>query len=595
MKKYIWSKDKEMNQWNIDILEKLSDKNIKPQNLMSTNNITLICEIHGEYDKRIDRLYDDMNKLGFPMCPKCSRIAATKKTEETNLKKYGTKAPAQNKDVLEKMKKTNLEKYGVEFQVQSEDFEEKRKKTNLEKYGEEYAILNQEVKNKANATMLEKHGTIHALQNKDSFKKFTDTMNERYGVDYALQNEELRNKFTESMVEKHGVEHALQNEESNKKLRATNIERFGVEYGTQNYDLYLKMCNTRGQIPVQENIFNIVNNKDLFSDYIDKLYLEIGKKPTIEIIAKALGYGTTTIGYNIKRYNLEDKIHYLAGESYGEHEIIDFLKSYNIKCYHRYTKIGPELDVYLPDYDVGIEFNGLYWHSDEFKERDYHYKKYKYYKDLKTRVINIYEDEWLDENKQKILKSIMLSACNISLNKSIDYARKLKVIEFDKSSDSLNKIKKFFNDNHLQGFRTSSMYIGLVDDNDEIIECMSFGYPYFGNQKNKTKYQFELIRHCTKMFHNVVGGKERIFKYFLSIYPYSKKYENYILTYCDIDKFDGGSYEKLGFNFISHNLQVWGIEEFYTKRIYRNPSDNDYFKTLPKIYGCGNNTYVYNI
>ncbi len=595
MPKYIWSKDKELNQWSEEIKEYLVDKTIIPQNFMSIDKVTLLCEIHGTYDKKIANLYLEMEKNNHPICPKCSRIAATKKTEQTNLEKYGTKAPAQNKAILEKMKKTNLKKYGVEFQVLTEDFDEKRRETNLKKYGEEYAILNKEVKAKATQTMKNKYGVEHALQNEEIFNKFKGTMNERHGVDFSLQNKDIREKFTTTMKDKYDVEHALQYNEFIKRQKETNIERFGVEHVTQNYELYLKMCNTRGQNPVPEDIFNIVNNEDLFSAYIDKLYLELGQKPNIEIIAKSLGYGTTTIAQTIRRYNLENKIHYLAGESYGEHEIIDFLKNYGIKYNHRYTKIGPELDIYLPEHDVGIEFNGLYWHSDEFKEPKYHYKKYKYYKDIGTRVINIYEDEWMDEDKREIVQSIILSACNISLNKTIDYARKLKVIELDKSPESLNRIRDFFIENHLQGFRNSSVYIGLVDDNNDIIECMSFGYPYFGNRNNKNKYQYELIRHCTKMFHNVVGGKEKIFKYFLNNYPYDNNYENYILTYCDIDKFDGNSYEKLGFKFKSHNLQVWGIEDLYTKRVFRNPSNNESFKTLPKIYGCGNNTYIYNL
>jgi hypothetical protein len=123
---------------------------------------------------------------------------------------------------------------------------------------------------------------------------------------------------------------------------------------------------------------------------------------------------------------------------------------------------------------------------------------------------------------------------------------------------------------------------------------MSFGYAYFGNRKNKNKYQFELIRHCTKMYHNVVGGKERIFKYFLTQYPYDEKHHNYIITYCDVDKFSGESYERLGFRYIDHKIQVWGIEDAYTKRVFRDPNNNDYFKLLPKIYGCGNNVYIYN-
>ena len=48
----------------------------------------------------------------------------------------------------------------------------------------------------------------------------------------------------------------------------------------------------------------------------------------------------------------------------AELEIIDFLTELKIRSIHRYSKQGPELDIFLPEYNVGIEFNGLYWHSD---------------------------------------------------------------------------------------------------------------------------------------------------------------------------------------------------------------------------------------
>ena len=42
---------------------------------------------------------------------------------------------------------------------------------------------------------------------------------------------------------------------------------------------------------------------------------------------------------------------------------------------------GKEIDIYLPDEKVGIEYNGLYWHSEKFKDINYHYDKYKFFKD----------------------------------------------------------------------------------------------------------------------------------------------------------------------------------------------------------------------
>ena len=550
MEKYFWSTAKNNNKWPEEIYKYLKDITLQPKELNSKSRVDLVCNKHGTYLKQINLMYCELNKYGYVSCPKCADQKA----------------------------------------------KEKRKITNLERYGVEHVLLNPQVKEKANKVMVEKYGSKHALQNKDNLNKFKSTMVDRYGVEYSLQNKDLHKKFIDSMNELYGVNHALHRNEFKQKMKETNLDNFGTEFASQTYKSYLQSKLSKGGIPVSEEIFNTFNDKALLTNYIDSITLQDGTKPTIRRISELSGFSETTAGKRIRDFGLHDNIHYMASESYGEQEIMNFLDNYSIKYNHRYTKLGAEIDIYLPDYNVGLEFNGLYWHNVELKGKKYHYEKMKYYKDIGIKIINIYEDEWNDSTGQDIIKSIILSSCNIYENNTIKYARKLKLVELDHSQDTLMKVRSFYDENHLQGYRQGAIHIALLDNNNnEIIECMTFGHAYFANKGNKTKYQYELIRHCTKLYHNVVGGKERIFKYLLTNYPYDSKYNNYIITYCDIDKFNGNSYIKLGFTLIDHRLQVWGIEHGYSKRINRNPSNNDYFKALPKIYGCGNNVYIYNI
>ena len=58
-----------------------------------------------------------------------------------------------------------------------------------------------------------------------------------------------------------------------------------------------------------------------------------------------------------------------------------------------------ELDIYVPDLKIGIEYNGLYWHSD--KNQDYHLNKTLMCERLGIRLIHIFEDEWI-QNKKKL-------------------------------------------------------------------------------------------------------------------------------------------------------------------------------------------------
>ena len=95
--------------------------------------------------------------------------------------------------------------------------------------------------------------------------------------------------------------------------------------------------------------------------------------------------------------------------------------------------------------------------------------------------------------------------------------------------------KDFLNENHYQGWVPSKWCYGLYKD-DELIELMSFGKPRYTK-----KYDFELLRLCTKKGYQVYGGASRLLKHF--------REENMgsILSYCNKDLFNGKVYEALGF------------------------------------------------
>jgi hypothetical protein len=51
-----------------------------------------------------------------------------------------------------------------------------------------------------------------------------------------------------------------------------------------------------------------------------------------------------------------------------------------------------EIDI-LPELKLGFEFNGLYWHSNKFKEKNYHLNKTDWFK--KIYASYIWEDDWI--------------------------------------------------------------------------------------------------------------------------------------------------------------------------------------------------------
>ena len=72
---------------------------------------------------------------------------------------------------------------------------------------------------------------------------------------------------------------------------------------------------------------------------------------------------------------------------------------------------GKELDIYIPEKHIAIEFNGNYWHSSELKDIHYHQEKSLNCLKLGIRLIHIYEYEWVNdkENIKLFLKNTILN------------------------------------------------------------------------------------------------------------------------------------------------------------------------------------------
>jgi hypothetical protein len=83
--------------------------------------------------------------------------------------------------------------------------------------------------------------------------------------------------------------------------------------------------------------------------------------------------------------------------SYYEKEISEFISTFYSEepiRNNRSALNGKELDLYYPEKKIAIEFNGDYWHSDKFKDRDYHYNKFRQCLERNIILVSIFESEW---------------------------------------------------------------------------------------------------------------------------------------------------------------------------------------------------------
>ena len=280
-----------------------------------------------------------------------------------------------------------------------------------------------------------------------------------------------------------------------------------------------------------------------------------------------------------------------------EKEILSYLQellpNIEIKKNIRNVISNREIDIYLPDYKIGIELNGLYWHSEIYRDKYYHLNKTIECENNGIRLIHIFEDEWL--YKQNIIKSMLNNIFKLTRNKI--YARKCTIKEVNPKEASI-----FLDNNHIQGKCGSSVKLGLYYNN-ELVSLMTFGKSrhFIGNGKT----DWELLRFCNKLNTSVIGGASKLLKYFIKTYNPQE-----IISYADRRWSQGKLYEKLGFYkyneskpnyyYIVNNKRVYRFN--FRKNILiekygcsKNMSEHEFClsKRWYRIYDCGCLCYVW--
>ena len=195
-----------------------------------------------------------------------------------------------------------------------------------------------------------------------------------------------------------------------------------------------------------------------------------------------------------------------------EFEITEFLKSLGLQDSQILMSSSPDfmegkqqLDIYLPEFNFAIEFNGSRWHSENIgKPNNYHYNKWKMCNENNVKLLTIWDFNWANPLRKSIYKSKISHF--LRLDNRI-YARKCNIVSLDKDI-AIN----FMMNNHLEGFNIpyrNSKYIGL-EYNGTIVMAAIYGEFY--SQSSKT-YVWKLQRICTLLNFTIVGGVSKLSNY----------------------------------------------------------------------------------
>lgn len=277
-----------------------------------------------------------------------------------------------------------------------------------------------------------------------------------------------------------------------------------------------------------------------------------------------------------------------TGTSHQERALAEFLSNHvNIETNNR-TLIPPkEIDIYVPDHRLAIEYNGLYWHSEVYKDKNYHQNKKDLAKSKGINLIHIFEDEW--QNHPEIVKSRLMMQLGILKNRL--YARKCTVKEIDPKTANM-----FLKENHIQGSGRSNVRVGLYY-NQNLVSVMTF----LKGDISKGVSDWELNRFCSVLNTQVVGAAGRMFKWFTEKHKPDK-----IISFSDRRWETGDSvYSKIGFVYESHTApNYWYVPNNEIHRYHRYSLRKPVGSKLSeralresqgylRIYDCGSSKWVW--
>lgn len=325
----------------------------------------------------------------------------------------------------------------------------------------------------------------------------------------------------------------------------------------------------------------------------DWLYEQhIVNQRTISSICVELGLhwknSNKTVQAKLKEYGIP-VMYWHQSSSVQQRELEEFITSLgvNIETRNRHIIAPLELDIYIPSHRLAIEYCGLYWHTTEYKDPEYHVTKFNKCANVGVRLLTIYSDEWL--NTRTLVEQKIRSVLGL-LNGDRVFARKCVV----KNVPVADK-QSFFSRYHLQGNGPSSINLGLYHNN-QLVACL--GFIKRGNDT------YTLNRYATST--SVVGGFSKLLSHFITTY-----HPREIVTFADRRWSDGNLYARTGFvldavipidyEYVDGEVR---IHKFNYRRKYLpkllpnfNPNlsetANTFIAGIHRIYDCGKLRYVW--
>ena len=227
----------------------------------------------------------------------------------------------------------------------------------------------------------------------------------------------------------------------------------------------------------------------------------------------------------------QNKTMKFQNRSKAELEIEQWIRSHGIAVNEKRKMIeGHEVDIYMPEIKMGIEYDGMLYHTEEYgKGKKYHLEKTEVCERNGIGLIHVFEDEYKNKKQVVLSKIGRKTGCDSKLPRI--GARKCVVREI--SSD---EAIEFMSIHSINGPSNSTIHIGGFYDG-RLIAVMSF--------REEKDESWEMTGFATNIILICQGMGGKLFKYFTRNYK-----PQMVVSYADrrwTVNYDNNLYTKIGF------------------------------------------------
>ena len=407
----------------------------------------------------------------------------------------------------------------------------------------------QEINEKRKVTNLRDYNVANIGQT----EKAKQSRIEFYSDDEKVAGATAKNKATKLL--NHGNEN-YNNMEQTLKTRA---EKYGPQYWADKY-------NNQNYL----TLYDIVAMEFLVNNY------------TIPQISGLLQVTTATVCRHLNRLKLRSP--FQSSEELG---VVRFLESLGITSIIRNSRklLGnrKEIDIFLPDLKIAIEYNGVFWHHTDVPHitESYHYDKFKVSEDRGIKLISLFSSVWKAKREQVQLELINSLGLNTLIVDSSDCD--IRIVSNQDATD----------------FHSLFNVLGAIDSE------ISYGLFHSGMLVSVMSFNIDdgvVIISLYSYHTNVIGGTKRLLNEFVSTFNPTK-----MIAYTENEWMMGDVYKDAGF-ILDETLNpvCWYLsdrsEELYTEVVDElvDTEDEETGELVKrskfmKVWSCGRRKWVLDI